>query len=79
MKTFDPFKSCKNCPYRCADPNCHNEQICKGWAHRQYIKSQQKAQLEKDRDVDNYIKDKMVMNRIAYHRSLQKGQRHKKR
>lgn len=77
-KGFDPYKSCKGCPNRCAEPNCHNEQTCDGWRFRQEQLRQQKSELKFTRDADNYIKAKAVDNRILYFKSTKKGQKHKR-
>lgn len=72
--SFNMFESCQNCPYRTITPNCHNIDICEGWAVREYRKLQLKVQEDKTKEADNYIKYKAVLTRDAYTKSLKKGQ-----
>ena len=57
---FDPYESCEDCPYRCAEPNCHNVARCPGWAARVEAAAVRKLLEKRRKDIDDYVKAKAV-------------------
>ena len=62
----DKFKTCKGCPDRCADPNCHD--VCKGYKYRQ--KKTEEAKQRKKRALCRMHDGKRLQKRIEKKRGI---------
>ena len=52
------FISCKNCPHRTAEPNCHT--TCEGYLHRKKLATEKRKLIDQERKknaADKVLKD----------------------
>lgn len=60
--SFDKFKTCKDCPDRTIQPNCHT--TCEGYIYRCKINEERKANERKAKEFDSF-KNEDEIRRIA--------------
>lgn len=71
MQQYDKKKSCKNCPDRCADPNCHD--TCKEYIDRTAEWHSQKAEKMKTLEIWQYKQESITRDIMR-----KKHQKHKR-
>ena len=67
------FKSCKDCPDRCAEPNCHD--TCEGYIHRTNEWHSQKEERMRNIELWEYKHERI--NADIQRRRHQKRKRYK--
>jgi hypothetical protein len=73
MQQYDKKKSCKDCPDRCADPNCHD--ACKEYKDRTAAWQAQKADKMKSIEIWSYKHESITKDIMR--KKYQKRKRYK--
>ncbi len=71
----DKFKSCKDCPDRCADPNCHD--TCEGYQKRAADWRAQKDVKMRNIEIWEYKHERITKNMHSKNGNGKLKRRHK--
>lgn len=55
----------KDCPNRCADPNCHNITTCERWAAFQQIQTIKAMETKKRIEITSYVSGRRANRRCG--------------